>query len=176
MSTKHVLWLSALSDYVQPVALAAALGYGSWPRQQKKQRRALQFVANSLCDVVASDRRCPNEIRRHYPQSGRLVIDILQRRCTLDDSDARSLGIVDRLGYWLETQLTNTGIRMERVSAARVDVDYTAVERTYLVSGRVWEMNFSLRSEIVAHEQSFVATSTDCTAAVPYGTGLIAPW
>ncbi|MDQ2668808.1 MAG: ferrous iron transport protein A [Gemmatimonadota bacterium] len=174
MSTKHVLWLSALSEYVQPVALAATLGYDNWPTRQRKRRRVLQYVANSLCNVVAADRRYPNEIRRHCPQSGHLLIDVLERRCLLNDADPGSLGIVDRLGRWLETHLLDMGIRPGRISAARVDVEYSASERTYLLSGRVWEMNFSLKSEIVANDQSFVAMSGDCTAAVPYGTGAIA--
>lgn len=176
MSMKHLVWLATLLDYGPSRALVSSIGSTGWPPRERKRRKALQFVANALCNVVVSDRRYPGELRRHHPEGGRLVIDILERRCVLNDSDVETLGIVERLGQWLDTQTSDTNLVPGRISEARVDVDYTAAERNYVMSGRVWEMRFSLRSEIVAQDQRFIATSPECTAAVPYGTGSIAPW
>lgn len=176
MSTKHTLWLSAFTEYVQPMALAATLGYDRWPPRRRKRQQALQSVANSICNIVATDRRYPNEVRCHHPEGGRLVMDILEHRCIVNDADVEVLAIVERLGHWLDDQLTIMGIGRDRVAAARVGVDYSTADRNYLMGGRVWEMRFSLQSEIVAHDRSFVATTPECTAAVPYGTGSIASW
>ena len=176
MSTKHIVWLSALTEYVQPLAFAAALGYDRWPPRRRKREQALQTVANSICNIVATDRRYPNEVRRHHPEGGRLVMDILEQRCIVNDSDVDVLRIVGRLGDWLDSHLTASGLGRELVSVARVGVDYSTADRNYLMSGRVWEMRFSLRSEIVAQDMSVVATTPECTAAVPYGTGSPASW
>ncbi len=177
MSIRHFLWLSALSEYVQPAALAAAaLGQDVWPPNQKKQRNALQFVAKSLCNVITTDRRYPNEVRQHLPGGGHLVMDLLRRRCALDDADVNDLGIVHRLSDWLDTQLDESGIRSGRISEARVELSYTSAEHTYLASGRVWEMHYSVRSAIRSGQQTFFATTPDCKAAVPYGIGAIALW
>ncbi|MDQ2891009.1 MAG: hypothetical protein M3R65_10745 [Gemmatimonadota bacterium] len=176
MSGKHLLLLSALSEYVYPVTRAATLRLNELPSRRKKRIQALQFVANSLCNAVASDRRYPNEVRRSNPEGGHLFIDILARRCRVNDSDVETIGVVHRLGPWLDGQLGEAGIRGDRISAACVHVDYTAADRTYLLGGRVWEMRFSLRAEIVSQNQSFVATAGQCAAAVPYGSGSIALW
>lgn len=176
MSTRHIVWLSALTEYVAPMAIAATLGLDRWPLRNRKRQHALQSVANSICQIVASDRRYPNEIRRHYPEGGHLVMDILEHRCIVNDADVEALEIVNRLSHWLDEQLTVNGIGRERVSAARVGVEYSTADRNYLMKGRVWEIRFSLNSEIVAHDQTFVSSSRECTAAVPYGTGSMASW
>lgn len=174
MSSKPVLWLAALAECVPPFAIVSQLSQSAWPPRERRRRRALQAVANSLCNVVAADRRYPNEVRRNHPEGGRLVLDILTRRCTLNDADVDTIGMVDRLGSWLRSQLDGAHIPEARIRFARVDVDYTAAERTYLASGRVWEMHFSLRSEIGTLDQSYVGITAACTAAVPYGIGAIA--
>jgi hypothetical protein len=175
MNAKPV-WLAAMSEYVPPLAMIAALGCGAWRPREKRRRKALQFVANSLCNIVATDRRYPNEVRRHHPEGGRLVLDILEHRCILNDSDVGAIGIVDRLASWFEAQLTAAQIPASRICSARVAVEYTAAERTYLASGRVWEMYFSLQSEVGTAEHSYVGASPSCTAAIPYGIGAIVAW
>lgn len=176
MSTKSVLWLAAIAEYMPPIAIVTELGWHSRAPREKQRHKALQAVANSICNVVADDRRYPNEVRLNLPGGGRLVLDLINRRCTLNDADVDTLGIVDRLSAWLYRQLGNARIPADGISGARIDVNYTASERTYLASGRVWEMQFSLRSELATPDQCYVGTTTACTAAVPYGVGALASW
>jgi hypothetical protein len=176
MSTKPVLWLAAIAEYMPPLAMVSELGRTAWPPRAKQRRRALQAVANSLCTVVTEDRRYPNEVRLNLPEGGRLKLDLLTRRCTLDDTDIVAIGIVDRLSSWLHRQLGDAKISADGICCACVDVEYTARERTYLASGRVWEMRFSLRSEVTTQDQCYVGTTASCTAAVPYGVGAMAAW
>lgn len=176
MSTKPVLWLAAIAEYMPPLALVSELGRAAWPQRERQRRRALQAVANSLCTVVTEDRRYPNEVRLNLPEGGRLKLDLLTRRCTLDDADIGTIGIVDRLSSWLLRQLGDARIPADGICGARVDVDYTAGEKTYIVSGRVWEMRFSLRSELATRDQCYVGTTAACTAAVPYGVGAMIAW
>ncbi|MEO6866148.1 MAG: hypothetical protein ABI229_11890 [Gemmatimonadaceae bacterium] len=176
MQIKPVQWLAALTEWVPPFAMVSQLGEGIWPSLEHKRDRSLQMVANSLCNVVAADRRYPNEVRLNHPEGGRLVLDILTQRCTLNDTDVDRIGMVDRLSCWFQTQLDDAQIPEARIRFARVDVEYTAAERTYLASGRVWEMHFSLRSEVATMNQSYVGVTPACTAAVPYGIGAIVAW
>jgi len=176
MNARPTLWLAALTDYIPPLALMSEIGLSAWPQRDKHSRKALQSVANSLCNMVTTDRRYPNEVRLNHPQGGLLALDILTRRCTLNDADVNAIGIVDRLRLWLHTQLDNARIPEDRICCVRLEMDYTAGERTYLASGRVWEMHFSLRSEVVTLDQSYVGTAPACTAAVPYGVGALIAW
>jgi hypothetical protein len=125
---------------------------------------------------VAADRRYPNEVRLNRPSGGRLVIDILARRCTCENTDVTGIGLADRLGQWFHGQLDSAQIPEDRISCARVEVEYTAEERTYLASGRVWEMHFSLRSEIATPEETYIGSTPSCVAAVPYGVGALVAW
>ena len=176
MNARPTLWLAALTDYVLPLALVSEFGRNAWPQRDKQRHRALQAVANSLCNMVAMDRRYPNEVRLNHPQGGLLVLDVLGRRCTLNDADVTAIGLVDRLALWLDAQLDSVRIPEDRIRDVRLEMDYTASERTYLASGRVWEMQFSLRSEVVTLDQSYVGTAPPCTAAVPYGVGALTGW
>lgn len=176
MNGKPVLWLAALVGCVPPLTLVTELGRSTWPVRERRRHKALQFVANSLCNVVAADRRYPNEVRQNHPEGGRLVLDILGHHCTLNDTDIHTIGIVDRLSNWFDLQLADAQIPASRICTARVDVEYTAAERTYVASGRVWEMHFSLRSEIATRDQSYVGITPECMAAVPYGVGAIVAW
>lgn len=176
MSTKPEMWLAALAECVPPFAIVSQIGQYARPLRERRRRRSLQVVANALCNVLAADRRYPNEVRREHPEGGRLVMDILARRCILNDAAVDPLGVVDRLGRWLHHQLGEAGIPEEWIRRARVAVEYTAVERTYLASGRVWEMDFSLRSEIETPEASYFGVTPACTAAVPYGIGALVAW
>ncbi|HEY5086743.1 MAG TPA: hypothetical protein VII66_05210, partial [Gemmatimonadaceae bacterium] len=159
-----------------PLTIVSEIGRTAWAPGSKQRRRTLQSVANSLCNVVAEDRRYPNEVRLNHPQGGRLVLDLLSRRCTLNDTDVDRIGLVDRLSNWLHSQLDDARIQEVRICSARVEVEYTAAERTYLASGRVWEMCFSLRSELATPDQSYVGVTPTCTAAVPYGVGAMVSW
>lgn len=176
MNARSTVWLAALTDYVPPLALMSELGRSAWPSRDRRNRRAFQTVANSLCNMVTADRRYPNEVRLNHPQGGRLVFDVLTRRCTLNDADVNAIGLVDRLRLWLHAQLDNARIPEDRICCVRLAMDYTAAERTYLASGRVWEMTFSLRSEVVTLDQSYVGTAPACKAAVPYGVGALVCW
>ncbi len=176
MNIRPVLWLAALTECVPPFAIVSQIGQAAWPVRDKRRRRALQTVANSLCNVIAADRRYPNEVRRNHPEGGRLVLDILERRCTLNNARVDTIGIVDRLSSWFHNELYDARIPENGISSVRVDVEYTAAERTYLASGRVWEMHFSLRSEIGAAGESYVGITPACTAAIPYGIGAIVAW
>jgi len=176
MNTKSVFWIAAIAGYIPPLGVVSEFGRMSWPRTESRRRRALQAVANSLCTVLTEDRRYPNEVRLNLPEGGRLSLDLLTRRCTLNDIDIGTIGIVDRLSLWLHRQLGSAQIPEERIHAARIDVDYTAADRTYLARGRVWEMRFSLRSELAAGDKCYVGTAAPCTAAVPYGVGAIIAW
>ena len=176
MNARPTLWLAALTDYVLPLTLVSEFGRNAWPQRDKQRHRALQAVANSLCNMVAMDRRYPNEVRLNHPQGGLLVLDVLGRRCTLNDADVTAIGLVDRLALWLDAQLDSVRIPEDRIRDVRLEMDYTASVRTYLASGRVWEMQFSLRSEVVTLDQSYVGTAPPCTAAVPYGVGALTGW
>jgi len=176
MNARPTLWLAALTDYVLPLTLVSEFGRNAWPQRDKQRHRALQAVANSLCNMVAMDRRYPNEVRLNHPQGGLLVLDVLGRRCTLNDAGVTAIGLVDRLALWLDAQLDSVRIPEDRIRDVRLEMDYTASERTYLASGRVWEMQFSLRSEVVTLDQSYVGTAPPCTAAVPYGVGALTGW
>lgn len=176
MSTRPTMWLAAITDYVVPISLVSEFGRNAWAPRDRQRRRALQTVANSLCNMVTTDRRYPNEVRLNHPHGGLLVLDVLTRRCTLNDADVNAIGLVDRLRLWLHAQLDNARIPEDRICCVRLEMDYTASERTYLASGRVWEMHFSLRSEVVTLDQSYVATTSACTAAVPYGVGALVAW
>ena len=176
MSSKPELWLAALAECVPPFAIVSQIGQYARPLRERRRRRSLQVVANALCNVVAADRRYPNEVRREHPEGGRLVMDILARRCILNDAAVDPLGVVDRLGIWLRHQLGEAAIPEEWIRCVRVAVEYTAAERTYLASGRVWEMDFSLRSEIETPEASYFGVTPACTAAVPYGIGALVAW
>lgn len=176
MSTRPTLWLAALTDYMPPLALVSELGRTAWNQRDRHRHRALQTVANSLCNMVTVDCRCPNEVRLNHPQGGLLVLDVLARRCTLNDAAVDTIGLVDRIRLWLHNQLDNARIPEDRIRSVRLEMEYTAAERTYLASGRVWEMNFSLRSEVVTLDQSYVGTAPACIAAVPYGVGALVAW
>lgn len=176
MSTKSVLWLAAIAAYVSPVAIVPELGWDSRAPREKQRHKALQAVANALCNVVTEDRRYPNEVRLHLPDGGRLVLDLINRSCTLNDANVDTIGVVDRLSAWMYRQLGNARIPADGICGARIDVNYTASERTYLARGRVWEMHFSLRSELATPDQCYVGTTAACTVAVPYGVGALASW
>ena len=176
MNARPTLWLAALTDYVPPLALVSEMGRNAWIRRDRQRHKALQTVANSLCNMVTVDRRYPNEVRLNHPHGGLLVLDVLTRRCTLNDADVNAIGLVDRLRLWLHAQLDNARIPQDRICCVRLEMDYTAGERTYLASGRVWEMQFSLRSEVATLDQSYVGTAPACTAAVPYGIGALIAW
>jgi hypothetical protein len=131
MNSKPLLWLAALAECVPPFAVVSQIEQYAKPLRERRRCRSLQIVANSLCNVVAADRRYPNEVRRQHPDGGRLVLDILARRCILNDTDVDIMGVVDRLSRWLDTQLVEAEIPEAWICRARVAVDYTAAERTY---------------------------------------------
>jgi hypothetical protein len=168
-------WLVSLAGRI-PFPPGAEFSLAQWVPSERRRRRVLQAVANSLCNVVIADRRYPNETRRKYPEGGRLVLDVLTRRCTLNDAAVAPMGIADRLNVWLHAQLREAGIPKDQIRGARMDIEYSCAERTYLASGRVWEMHFSLRSEISTQDRHYFGTAPACTAAVPYGIGAITMW
>jgi hypothetical protein len=176
MNSRHMLWFSALAEYVPPLAIVSGIGRGLWRPGEERHRQALQSVATSLCNVVASDRRYPNEVRRNHPHGGRLVLDILTRSCTHNEASVATIGMVDRLNSWLLAELDDSQIPGDRICGVRVEVEYTAAERTYIASGRVWEMQFSLRSEVETPDQSYVGVTPGCMASVPYGIGAAMAW
>jgi hypothetical protein len=170
------MWLATIAEYLPPIAIVTVMYRNTVAPREKRRRKALQALANSLCNVVTEDRRYPNEVRLNLPDDGRLVLDLINHRCTVNDSEVGTIGLVDRLNAWLYRQLGDARIPADGICGARIDVNYTASEHTYLASGRVWEMRFSLRSELETPDQCYVGTSATCTAAVPYGVGALVSW
>lgn len=137
------------------------------------RRKALQEITDTLCRVAASDKRCAAEIRGAHPDGGRLSLDLIAARCTLNGTPMEAIGLVSRLQQWLAAHLETAEIPVARIRRARVDIEYTVAERNYLARGRVWEMHFSLRSEIATDGRIYESSIPQCMASVAYGASVL---
>ncbi|HEV2642529.1 MAG TPA: hypothetical protein VGT98_07475 [Candidatus Elarobacter sp.] len=122
-----------------------------------------------MCRVAASDKRSAAEVRRTHPDGGRLTLDLLGGQCTLNGVPTEAIGLVSRLQRWLDDQLAAESIPASRIRRALVEIEYTVAERNYLQRGRVWEMHYSLRSEIATDGKVYEGTIPQCMASVAYG-------
>jgi hypothetical protein len=122
------------------------------------RRKALQGVANTLCQMVDGDGRYHDDDRLARFGGGLLVIDALIGESTHNGRPvAPPLFLADRMRAWLNAELARLGLQPVALLTARVEVPYT-VEATEREGMRLWELGFTCRSEISTDEATYVGS------------------
>lgn len=165
-------WLAMWTSRLSNASHGEEPSRTTWIPRERMRRKALQEIADAACRTAASDKRSAAEIRRAHPDGGRLVLDLLTATCTLNGTIIEPIGLVSRLREWLEHQFEASNIPPDRIRRARIEIDYTVAERNYLQRGQVWEMHYSLRSELATDGKVYGGEIPQCMASVAYGAGV----
>lgn len=165
-------WLPHWLDSGPLATVVGSLGRAIRPTRGRTRRKTFDDLANTICDAIAMDRRFPNEMRLARLSGGRFVVDILGQQCLQDGQTLPPLGVAERARQRLHRQIEMVQIAEEELCRAIIEVEYSVAQRNYLQSGRVWEMQCSVTSEIAdAAGRMFAGASAPFTASIPYGVG-----
>lgn len=132
------------------------------------QRKVLKGFANTLCYILAGDKRYAYDIALSRLGGGLLRLDLLANTASLNGRPLDGFTLVDHLAEWLRTSLDRARIPGDGIKLAVVEVPYTVTDegRTH-GSEQIVTMHFAPRSEIATDEKVYAGTAPAFETSLP---------